>query len=53
LSTIGYNVGLGSSDSFDVSWRRVLSTPDLRPSWATSPASYINNQFSISYLMRF
>lgn len=53
LTTIGYNVGLGPRDSFDLSWRRVLSTPDVRPSWATSPNSYINNQLSMSYLMRF
>lgn len=53
LTTIGYNVGLGARDSFDLSWRRVRSTPDLRPAWATSPNSYYNNQFSISYLMRF
>lgn len=53
LTTLGYNVGLGPRDSLDVSWRRVQSTPELRPTWATSPTSYVNNQFSISYLMRF
>lgn len=53
LTTIGYNMGLGARDSIDLSWRRVQSTPALRPVWATSPASYTNNQFSVSYLMRF
>lgn len=53
LTTIGYNVGLGARDSIDLSWRRVQSTPSLRPDWATSPSSYLNNQFSASYLMRF
>lgn len=53
LTTIGYNIGLGARDSIDLSWRRVQSTPSLRPGWATSPSSYVNNQFSVSYLMRF
>ena len=53
LTTIGYNIGLGARDSIDLSWRRVQSMPSLRPGWATSPSSYVNNQFSVSYLMRF
>jgi hypothetical protein len=53
LTTIGYNVGLGARDSIDIAWRRVESTPSVRPTWATSPNSYISNQISASYLMRF
>jgi outer membrane autotransporter protein len=53
LTTLGYNLGLGPRDSLDFAWRRVESTPGLRPAWATSPNSYITNQLSASYLMRF
>jgi hypothetical protein len=53
LTTIGYNVGLGARDSLDFSWRRVESTASQRPVWALTPSSYISNQFSASYLMRF
>ena len=53
LTTIGYNLGLGSRDSLDFAWRRVESTPTLRPSFVTSPKSYVDNQLSVTYLMRF
>lgn len=53
IGTLGYNIGLGARDSLDFSWRYVLSTPDQRPAWATSPRSYVTNQISASYLMRF
>lgn len=53
LATIGYNVGLGSHGSIDLSWRRVEATPRLRPVWATSYPSYVTNQFGLSYLKRF
>ena len=53
ITTLGYNIGLGARDSLDFSWRYVQSTPSQRPSWVTSPASYITNQISASYLMRF
>ena len=53
LFTVGYNFGLGARDSLDISWRRVESTPQLRPAWATSPSSYVSNLISASYLMRF
>ena len=53
LTTVGYNLGLGARDSIDIAWRRVQSTPTLRPDWATSPPSYIANQLTASYLMRF
>ncbi|MDR7306949.1 uncharacterized protein YhjY with autotransporter beta-barrel domain [Rhodoferax saidenbachensis] len=53
LTTLGYNIGLGARDSIDIAWRRVESTPGMRPAWATSPNSYVTNQVSASYLMRF
>jgi hypothetical protein len=52
LMTLGYNLAFGSKDSVDFSWRRVKSTPDQLPSW-TSSMSYIDNQYSISYLLAF
>lgn len=54
LGTIGYNRPLGARDAIDFSWRRVQSTPLDRPSWAVPGAwRYIDNQYSIIYLMRF
>lgn len=53
LTTVGYNHSLGPNGAIDVAWRRVESTPELRPSWATSPRSYISNQLLASYLFRF
>jgi hypothetical protein len=53
LSTLGYNRGLGERHSVDLSWRRILSTPDFRPDFVTSPRSYVVDQYSLVYLMRF
>ena len=53
LSTLGYNLGLGPRHSLDLSWRRAQSTPGFRPVYATSPSSYIADQYSIVYLIRF
>jgi hypothetical protein len=53
LMTLGYNIGFGPRDAIDFSWRRVQSTPDWRPTYATSPSSYIANQYSIVYLGSF
>lgn len=53
LTTIGYNIGFGPRDSIDFSWRRVKSSPDWRPAYATSPSSYVANQFSVVYLTTF
>jgi hypothetical protein len=52
LFTLGYNHALGSKDSVDFSWRRVKSTPDKSVGYA-APMIYIDNQYSISYLMAF
>ncbi len=53
LLTMGYNLALGPRDSIDFSWRHIRSTPGLRPSFVTTPRSYIANQLSAVYLMRF
>jgi uncharacterized protein with beta-barrel porin domain/cytochrome c553 len=53
LLTMGYNLGLGPQDSIDFSWRHIRSTPGLRPGFVTSPRSYLANQLSAVYLMRF
>lgn len=53
LSTLGYNLGFGERHSLDFSWRRVQSTPNFRPSFATSPKDYIVDQYAIVYLIRF
>ena len=53
LSTLGYNLGLGPRHSLDLSWRRAQSTPNFRPAFATTPTSYIADQYSIVYLIRF
>ncbi len=53
LSTLGYNRGLGERHSLDLSWRRILSTPDFRTAFVTSSRSYVVDQYSLVYLMRF
>ena len=54
MGTVGYNHPLGPRDSLDLSWRRVEVTPQKRPSFDfEGPWRYIDNQYSIVYLMRF
>lgn len=53
ISTLGYNHGLNSRNSLDFSWRMIESKADERPSYATSPSSYIVNQYSMVYLRSF
>lgn len=52
LTTLGYNLPLGPLDGLDFSWRRVESTPSSVPSYVVKK-SYVDNQFSIVYLVRF
>ncbi len=52
LFTLGYNHALGLKDSLDFAWRRAQSTPDITPAYAT-PTRYVDNLYSISYLMVF
>ncbi|MEN9538592.1 MAG: hypothetical protein RLZZ126_827, partial [Pseudomonadota bacterium] len=53
LATLGFNYAFGPRDSLDFSWRRVTTTPTLRPAFVTSPESYITNQWALTYLVRF
>jgi uncharacterized protein YhjY with autotransporter beta-barrel domain len=54
LGTLGVNYPLGARDSIDFSWRRVQSSPIRRPAFDFGGAlRYIDNQYSIVYLMRF
>ena len=53
LTTVGYNRALGSRHSFDLAWRRVLSTPQFRSSFISTGGSYVDDQYSIVYLIRF
>jgi outer membrane autotransporter protein len=54
LGTFGYNRPLGPRDAIDFSYRRAESTPTKGASIPSSgPNKYIDNQYSIIYLMRF
>ena len=54
LGTFGYNRPLGPRDALDFSYRRVQVTPTSRPTFELNgPFRYIDNQYSIVYLMRF
>ena len=52
LWTLGYNVSFGPKDSLDFSWRRAKSVADLIPSNGLAEV-YLDNQYSINYLMAF
>ncbi|MEO5692130.1 MAG: putative Ig domain-containing protein [Usitatibacter sp.] len=54
MGTLGYNHPLGARDSIDFSWRRIEATPTRHPGFDfNGPLRYIDNQYSIVYLMRF
>ncbi len=54
FSTLGYNLGIGSRDSIDFSWRRARSSVSyVAPSWSKAALSYVTNQYSVAYLKRF
>jgi hypothetical protein len=53
LGTFGWNFPLGPRDSIDLSYRRAQSTPSARTTWDSGSLRYIDNQYSIVYLMRF
>ena len=54
MGTLGFNHPLGPRDSVDLSWRRVEVTPTKRPSFDfDGPWRYIDNQYSLVYLLRF
>jgi len=53
LGTVGWNYPLGPRDSLDFSWRRVESKPSGHTMWDSGTLRYIDNQYSLVYLMRF
>lgn len=53
LLHLGYNHAMGPQAAVDFSWRYVEATPTTRPSWASSPRSYVSNQVFASFLYRF
>ena len=53
ISTLGYNLGFGPRHSLDVSWRRAQSKPRLQSGASTASSSYVADQYSIIYLIRF
>jgi hypothetical protein len=54
LTTLGYNLPIGRSSSFDFSWKRVQSTSSETASFPGGGAlRYVDNQFTVAYLVRF
>jgi hypothetical protein len=53
ISTLGYNLGFGPRHSLDVSWRRAKSTPQQKSAVPNGSASYLTDQYSLIYLIRF
>lgn len=53
LLNLGYNHALGPQAAIDFSWRYIEATPNTRPSWASSPRSYVSNQVFANFLYRF
>ena len=53
IGTLGLNYPLGARDSVDLSWRRVEGKSRKTLSFESAPLRYIDNQYSIMYLMRF
>lgn len=53
MLNIGYNHVVGPQSAWDLSWRYIEAAPDTRPSWATSPRSYVSNQVFANFLYRF
>jgi uncharacterized protein YhjY with autotransporter beta-barrel domain/mono/diheme cytochrome c family protein len=54
LFTLGYNQGISSTGSFDVSYRLVTSSPNHQPDYNSAPTiRYVDHQLSLVYLVRF
>ena len=53
IGTLGWNYPLGARDALDLSWRRVQGTPSRKPPFESGEQRYLDNQYSIVYLMRF
>lgn len=53
IATLGLNRALGPRHSFDLSWRRVLSTPRFVSKLPNAGGSYVDDQYALVYLVRF
>ena len=53
ISSFGYNLGFSPRHSLDVSWRRAQSTPRLKSTLPGGNSSYVADQYSVIYLIRF
>lgn len=54
ITTLGYNLPLGSNGSLDLSWRWAQSTPTQSANFqGAGTPRYVDNQFTIVYLKRF
>jgi uncharacterized protein YhjY with autotransporter beta-barrel domain len=53
IGTMGLNYPLGARDSLDMSWRRVEGKARKSLGFESGPLKYIDNQYSLMYLMRF
>ena len=53
ISTFGYNLGFSPRHSLDMSWRRAKSTPRQKAVSTSGNPSYVADQYSLIYLIRF
>ncbi len=53
ISTLGLNVPLGARDSIDFSWRRSEGRASRDLGFDLGPLRYVDNLYSLVYLMRF
>jgi hypothetical protein len=54
IATLGYNLGISSAGSLDLSYRFVTSSPNHQPEYDLAPhIRYVDHQLSLVYLVRF
>lgn len=54
LATLGFNVRVSPRASVDLFWRRARSSVAyVTPSWSNATLSYVTDQYSAAYLVRF
>ena len=53
IGSLGYNLGLSSTSSVDLSYRIILATPNYQPEYDSPTIRYVDHQLSLVYLVRF
>ncbi len=53
IGTLGYNFGLSSTSSVDLSYRIILATPNYQPEYDSPTIRYVDHQLGLVYLVRF